>query len=109
MIKGLKYNSIVNHLSLLKNNFNAYNLPAQMLESHNVKLMMRACSLTMDFTPTIKGIFTINILNDIIRTCSVLGQPGMYRCIFLLAFFGFLRISNTASLALAAPLTCSDS
>ena len=94
VIKGLKYNSIVTHMSLLKNCFHTYNLPFEILESFNVKLMLRACSLTMDFRPVIKVIFTVQILNDIIRTCSILGQPCMYRCIFLIAFFGFLRISN---------------
>ena len=81
-------------MSLLKNCFHTYNLPFQILESFNVKLMLRACSLTMDFRPAINGIFTLQILNDIIRTCSILGQPCMYRCIFLIAFWGFLRISN---------------
>ena len=94
VIKGLKYKSIVTHMSLLKNCFHNYYLPFELIESHNVKLMLRACSLTMDFRPVIKGIFTVQILNDIIRTCSILGQPFMYRCIFLIAFFGFLRISN---------------
>ena len=94
VIKGLKYNSIVTHMSLLKNCFHQYNLPVELLELHNVKLMLRACSLTMDFRPVTRGIFTIQILNSIIHTCSILGQPHMYRSIFLLAFFGFLRISN---------------
>ena len=57
-------------------------------------MKLRSCSLTMDFTPTIKGIFTIEILKQIIYKCSILEQPLMYRCLFLLAFFGFLRISN---------------
>ena len=94
VIKGLKYNSIVTHMSLLKNCFHSYNLPFALLELHNVKLMLRACSLTMDFRPVIRGIFTVQILNNIIQTCSILGQPHMYRSIFLIAFFGFLRISN---------------
>ena len=94
VIKGLKYNSIVTHMSLLKNCFHSYNLPFELLELYNVKKMMRACSLTMDFSPVIRGIFTVQILKDIIQTCSILGQPYMYRSIFLIAFFGFLRISN---------------
>ena len=81
-------------MSLLKNCFYQYLLPHALLESVNVKLMLRACSLTMDFTPVIEGIFTISMLKDVICACSNLREPQMYRCIFLLAFFGFLHISN---------------
>ena len=76
VIKGLKYNSILTHMSLLKNNFRTYDLPLQLLESVNIKLMLRACSLTMDFRPSVKGIFTVEILNDIIRACSILLATG---------------------------------
>ena len=102
VIKGFKYKSIVTHMSLLKNCFHEYLLPFQLLESRNVKLMLRACSLTMDFAPVLKGIFSLEILTQIIRACHILDQPSMYRCLFLLAFFGFLRISN-----LVPPSGCS--
>ena len=94
VIKGLKYNSIVSYLSLLKNSFRMYSLPVYLLESVNVKLMLRACSITMDFSPSVKNVFTIPILHKIIAACTVLRQPLLYRSLFLLAFIGFLRISN---------------
>ena len=94
VIQGLKYTTIINNLSLLKNTFRMRGLPVYLLESVNIKLMLRACSITMDFHPSIRNIITLQILHKIIAACRILGQPLLYRSLFLLAFFGFLRISN---------------
>ena len=94
VIQGLKYTTIINNLSLLKNSFRMNGLPVYLLESVNIKLMLRACSITMDFRPSIRNIITLQILHKIIAACRILGQPSQYRSLFLLAFFGFLRISN---------------
>ena len=89
VIQGLKYTSIITHLSLLKNSFRMYDLPVYLLESINIKLMLRACSITMDFKPPIRNVFTIQILHNIIAACRVLRQPLLYRSLFLLAFLWF--------------------
>ena len=93
-IKGWKYNTIVSHMSLLKNVFFKLQLPAELLASRSVKLMLRSCSLTLDFKPTVRGIFTLPDLANIIQSCNTLNDPKMYKFLFLLSFFGFLRISN---------------
>ena len=55
VIKGLKYNSIVTHMSLLKNCFHQYKLPVELLELHNVKQMMRGLLFNHGFQASYQG------------------------------------------------------
>ena len=46
--------------------------------------------------PTIRGIFDISTLTLISQTCDILKNASLFRAAFLLAFFGFHKMSNIA-------------
>ena len=63
---------------------------------------LRSISINSTFSPTPRGIFSIEMLYHISLACDILPDPILYRSIFLLAYFGFLRMSNIAPHSLAA-------
>ena len=63
---------------------------------------IRSISINSIFSPTPRGIFSIEMLYHISLACDILPDPILYRSIFLLAYFGFLRMSNIAPESLAA-------
>ena len=57
---------------------------------------VRSITINAHFSPVPKGIFDVKTLAHIIHTCDLLNDPPLYKAAFLLAFFGFLRVSNIA-------------
>ena len=56
------------------------------------------CSISMNskFSPSPKGIFDIRTTYLISMSCHILPDPLLFRAIFLVSFYGFLRMSNIA-------------
>ena len=54
------------------------------------------CSIYVNsrFNPTPRGIFDIPILYNLSLSCDILSDPVLFRTVFLVAFYGFLRMSN---------------
>ena len=73
-----------------------YELEHLALSHHSVFLLLRSFKINNHSTPTPKGIFDINTLENIISACSLTHDPKLFKAIFSVAFFGFLRISNIA-------------
>ena len=61
-----------------------------------VNKFLRSISLTSHFAPTPRGLFDIPTLYNISISCHSTDDPHLYRAIFLVAFCGFLRMSNIA-------------
>ena len=57
---------------------------------------LRSISINTRFAPTPRGIFDLTTLALISQACDILVDPPLFRAIFLLAFFAFLRMSNIA-------------
>lgn len=93
-INGLKPSSIVTHLAYVKRMFTRYGLNVEIFTSNNVLFMNKALSVTVNYNPTVHNVFNIDVLFNIVYNCRMLKFPLMYKAIFLLAFFGFFRISN---------------
>ena len=65
------------------------------MDSHDVKLMQRGIALTHDRELPLRRPITIDILGQLAALCDALHPIGViYKCVFVLAFFGMLRISN---------------
>ena len=59
-------------------------------------VLKKSVSINSQFAPSPKGIFDIKTMYHISISCDLLGDPCLFRAIFLVAFFGFLRMSNIA-------------
>ena len=76
-MNSISYKVITSYVSLLKKAAHKYHINTR-------------------FTPTVRGIFDITTLSLISQTCESLEDAALFRAVFLLAFFGFLRMSNIA-------------
>ena len=93
---SISYKVLLNYISSLKRAALKYNWHPEVLSHRLVLDYIRSISINSTFTPTPRGIFDISTLALISRTCVILDDPILFRAIFLLAFFGFLRMSNIA-------------
>ena len=87
---------IQNYLSSLKTFARAHGAPSAPFSHHLIAAYVRSISINSTFFPLPKGIFDLNTLLLMTRACDLLDDPPLYKASFLLAFFGFLRMSNIA-------------
>ena len=66
------------------------------LSHHSIAKYLRSLSINSMFRPTPRGVFNVHTLYKISVACDSLSDPPLYRAIFLVAFYGFLRMSNIA-------------
>ena len=93
---GLQPKVISNYVASLRTMASWYELEHKALSHHSVFLLLRSFKINNHSTPSPKGIFDIHTLERIISSCSITSDPKLFRAIFSIAFFGFLRISNIA-------------
>ena len=55
---------------------------------------MHSISINAIYTPRLKQVFTIDILRKLVHLCDTLAHRSLYKAIFLVAFFGYLRLSS---------------
>ena len=87
-------NMLANNISALKANFIMYSLQYELMEKPQVRLFVKATKINRPLAITTRNIMSIDILKDLIAACDALKSPYTFKAIFLIAFFGFLRISN---------------
>ena len=95
-VNSISYKVILNYISSLKKAAIKYSWPSHIFSHRLIQEYLRSVSINSRFTPTPRGIFDISTLSLISQTCEILEDPPLFRAIFLLAFFGFLRMSNIA-------------
>ena len=61
-----------------------------------VSRFLRSISINSQFSPSLKGIFDVKTLYLLSLSCDILPDPLLFRAIFLVSFYGFLRMSNIA-------------
>ena len=92
---------IRNYLSSISALASHFNLDPRPTKHEMVLRCLRSISINSTFSPTPRDIFSIEMLYHISMACDILPDPILYRAIFLLAYFGFLRMSNIAPHSLA--------
>ena len=86
--------TLANHLSAIKANLALYGLPTQLFQDPRIKYFQKAVTLHRPFTPFLKSIIDIDTLQLIIRMCDSTYMGQVFKAIYTLAFFSFLRLSN---------------
>ena len=78
------------------NSATKYHWNPEILSHRLISKYLRSISINSRFAPTPRGIFNLNTLTLISQACDILDDSLLFRAIFLLAFFAFLRMSNIA-------------
>ena len=91
---SLKHSSIVNYISSLKTNFKMYGLSTAPFDHEWVRLALRSIAINVPVPYRVKGVFSIELLGQLVQMCDTLQHGFVYKALFLTATFGFLRLSN---------------
>ena len=87
--------SIINYIGGVRLLHHLLDIKPLSLDTFDLKLMLRAVSLTIGSGPCIRLPVTLDILFAICQLCDNLMETGVVlKCVFLFAFFVFLRCSN---------------
>ena len=93
---SIPHKVITSYISSIRSVSCLYNLPSHTFSHPAVTKLLRIISITSHFAPTPRGIFDIPTLYNISISCDSTDDPPLYRTIFVLAFYGFLRMSDIA-------------
>ena len=94
--QGVSAHMLANHISACKAKFTMYGLRFQLWEHPNVRYLLKSVKINRSIVVVKKHIIDLAMLNDIISQCDTLYLGVVFKAVFLLAFFGFLRLSNIA-------------
>ena len=94
VILGNKLHSLKKYMSVIRHFSAFYDLPATHLHHKKIELFLKSVSINAPYQPKIKHVFSILNVRDISRCCDQLVNGVTYRALFLVAFYGFLRLSN---------------
>ena len=93
-VNGLSHASIEAYMSSLRSQFRVLYLSIAPFSHHTVTLTLRSLALNVPMARKAKDIFDLPTLHAIIDICDRLPLGYIYKPLFLLSFFAFLRLSN---------------
>ena len=89
-------NMLANNISALKANFVKWGLKFKIWDHPRIKYFLKSVKINRPLRPTRRNIMSLDVLRKLIKACDTLESNYTYKAIFLMAFFGFSRISNLA-------------
>ena len=95
---GVSANILANNLSALKAHFVMLGLKFSLFDHPRVKYFVKSVRINRPLCPIRRNIMSLETLAALSHQCMALVSPFTFRAIFLVSFFGFLRISNVAPL-----------
>ena len=88
---GASHSAVVNHISAVKAMLGLYGLPLARFDSPKIKLFIKSVQMNRPITPSI---IDIPMLHQIIKACDTMYMGQVFKALYLLAFYSFLRLSN---------------
>ena len=70
------------------------NISTDSFKDERIKIFQKSLKIQAPLNPTRRFTINIEMLNEIIHQCQFLSFPVMFRPLYPLAFFSFLRMSN---------------
>ena len=93
---NISYKVIKHYFSSLSTCASYYKLDTKCFSHPLLSRFIRSISINFHFSPSLKGIFDIRTIYLISLSCDILSDPLLFRAIFLVSVYGFLRMSNVA-------------
>ena len=92
----VSYHMLANNLCALKANFIMYGLDHSLIDHQKVKYFMKSVKINRPLVFVPRNIMSIHMLRKLIKMCDQVPCGSVFKAVFLIAFFGFLWISNIA-------------
>ena len=94
--QGVSVNILANNISACRAKF-VMNGPQFALWDHpNVRYMLKSVKINRPIVISRKNFIDLQVLHQIVGHCDNMYLGKVFKAVFLLAFFGFLRLSNIA-------------
>ena len=97
VILGNTVSSLQNYLAVFRHFAKIYDCKTSHLYNRKLDLFLKSVSMNVPYQPKLRPVFTIPDLRRISMHCDAVANGLVYRAIFLLAYFGFFRLSNLVS------------
>ena len=91
---GVKVSLMANYLSAIKSTFTIHGLDVSCFGDQRLKLYQRAVQLHPPLSVKPNKVIDINLLTQIVRQCDLTYMGQIFKAVYLLSFFSFLRLSN---------------
>ena len=93
---GSRAQALNSYVSVLRHYFRLLDVPYAPLSHRKVHLFIKSVAMNAPYTPKFKANFSVPILLNLVKACDSFPSGFIYKSIFLLAYFAFLRLSNLA-------------
>ena len=91
---GASPSQVANHLSALRAKITIFSLSISMFDDPRLSYFVRSLKLNAPLRVTLHNIIDITLLKCIIAQCDKFYMGQIFKAMYLLAFFSFLRLSN---------------
>ena len=87
-------NAMANHLSAIKAKMSIFGLSTSCFKDPRINYFQKSVTLHRPFKASLKTVIDIDTLHLIVRACDFTYMGQIFKAIYTLAFFSFLRLSN---------------
>ena len=91
---GVKYTQMANYLSAIKTKFITLGLDVACFDDSRLKYYQTAVQLQSPMNVKLKKIINVPLLKSIVQLCDPMYMGQIFKAVYLLSFFSFLRLSN---------------
>ena len=91
---GCSHSNIANYLTGVRAFFVVHGCNTQPFRHEQIQLFLKFLKLNVQFQPKANTIITIQQLYSLISACDALPHSQVYKAVYPVAFFSFLRVSN---------------
>ena len=91
---GMKCSQIQNHLSAVKSYYVRLALPVAVFDSPQITMYLKSLQKTAPFSVRLPNLIDVALLKELIAKCQLTYMGDIFKAVYLLGFFGFLRLSN---------------
>ena len=92
----ISVNMLANYMAAIRANFNVLGLNTTVLEDKRLKYYLKSIKLNRPICLSSKNVISVENLLKIVHCCDTLYMGPIFKAVFLVAFFGFFRLSNLA-------------
>ena len=85
---------MANHLSAIKAKMSIFGLSTSCFQDQRITYFQKSVTLHRPFKASLKKLINIDTLHLIVRACDFTYMGQIFKAIYTLAFFSFLRLSN---------------
>ena len=91
---GMTASNITSHLTAIRSCCIIYSIDTTPFSDNRIPLFIKSIKINRSFQPSSKNIIDEKLLDSICKVCSHLTFPEVFKSLYLLAYFSFLRLSS---------------